>query len=142
MYSNESEKPKCCYFSKIILDHQEWPLRQCGLWPLLNTLGIPITIQRGRKLGYALPEKTKNEMTENVKKYEVLDCPNNKYKICILGRLKKIKISSGLIKSLKSEMGDGPSSCSNFYRDTHTREIGIGQSGLTRNRTLKGEDNG
>ena len=27
---------------------------------------IPITIQRGRKLGYALPVKTRYEMTENV----------------------------------------------------------------------------
>ena len=31
---------------------------------LLNTLDIPITIQRGRKLEYALPVKTKYEMTE------------------------------------------------------------------------------
>ena len=33
---------------------------------LLNTLELPITIQRGRKLGYALPVKTRYEMTENV----------------------------------------------------------------------------
>ena len=31
---------------------------------LLNTLDIPITIPRGRKLGYALPVKTRYEMTE------------------------------------------------------------------------------
>ena len=35
---------------------------------LLNTLDIPITTQRGRKLGYALPVKARYEMTENVKK--------------------------------------------------------------------------
>ena len=35
---------------------------------LLNTLDIPITIQRGRKVGYTLPVKTRYEMTENVKK--------------------------------------------------------------------------
>ena len=34
---------------------------------LLNTLDIPITIQRGRKLGYALPVKTRYEMTKNHK---------------------------------------------------------------------------
>ena len=34
---------------------------------LLNTHDIPITIQRGRKLGYALPVKTRYEMTENQK---------------------------------------------------------------------------
>ena len=69
---------------------------------LLNTLDIPITIQRGRKVRYALPEKTRYEMTENLKQNEVLDCPNHRDKICILRRLKKIKVSSGFVKSLKS----------------------------------------
>ena len=78
---------------------------------LLNTLDIPITIQRARKLGYALPVKTRYEMTENVKKNEVLECPNHRDKICILRRLNKIKGSSGLVKSLKSETDDGFSSC-------------------------------
>ena len=81
---------------------------------LLNTLGIPITIQRGRKLGYALPVKTRYEMTENPKQNEVIDCPNHRDKICMLRRLKKIKGSSGLVKSLRSETDDGISSCSNF----------------------------
>ena len=78
---------------------------------LLNTLDIPITIQRGRKLGYALPVKTRYEMTENQKQNEVVDCPNHRDKICILRRLKKIKSSSGLVKSVTD---DGLSSCSNF----------------------------
>ena len=81
---------------------------------LLNTLDIPITIQRGRKLGYALPVKTRHETIENSKQNEVVDCPNHRDKICILRRLQKIKDSSGLIKSLKSETDDGLSSCSNF----------------------------
>ena len=81
---------------------------------LLNTLDITITIQRGRKLGYALPVKTRYEMTENTKQSEVVDCPNHRDKICILRRLKKIKGLSGLVKSLKSETDDGLSSCSNF----------------------------
>ena len=42
---------------------------------LLNTLDITLTIQRGRKLGYALPVKTQYEMTENVKKNEYLNVP-------------------------------------------------------------------
>ena len=75
---------------------------------------MPITIQRGRKLGYALPVKTRYEMTENPKQIEVIDFPNHRDKICILRRLKKIKGSSGLVKSLKSETDDGLSSCSNF----------------------------
>ena len=53
-------------------------------------------------------------MTENVKENEVLDCPNHRNKICILRRLKKIKDSSDLVKSLKSQTDDGLSSCSNF----------------------------
>ena len=81
---------------------------------LLNTLDIPITIQRGRKLGYALPVKTRYETIENSKQNEVVDCPNHRDKICILRRLQRIKDSSGLIKSLKSETDDGLSSCSNF----------------------------
>ena len=81
---------------------------------VLNNLDIPITSQRGRKLGYALLVKTRYEMTENVKENEVFDCPNHRDKICILRRLKKIKYSSHLVKSLKSETDDGLSSCSKF----------------------------
>ena len=80
----------------------------------MNTLDIPITIQRVRKLGYALPVNTRYGMTENVKENEVLDCPNHRDKICILRRIKKTKNSSGLVKSLKSETDDGLSSCTNF----------------------------
>ena len=57
----------------------------------LINLDIPITIQRGRKLEYALPVKTRFEKTENSKQNEVVDCPNHKDKICILRRLEKIK---------------------------------------------------
>ena len=53
-------------------------------------------------------------MTEKPKQNEVIDCPNHRDKICILRRLKKLKGSSGLVKSLKSETDDGLSSCSNF----------------------------
>ena len=54
---------------------------------LLNTLDIPITIQRGRKLGYALPLKPRFEMTENPKQNEVVDCRNHKDNFSILRRL-------------------------------------------------------
>ena len=90
---------------------------------LLNTLDIPITIQRGRKLGYALPVKTRYEMIKNVKENEVPDSPNHRDKICILRRLKKIKETSGLVKPLKSETDDGLSSCSNFPEKPTLEEI-------------------
>ena len=65
---------------------------------LLNTLDVLITTQRGRKLGYALPVKTRYEMTQNVKENEVIDSPNHWDKIFILRSLKKTKCSSGLVK--------------------------------------------
>ena len=80
----------------------------------LITLDIPITVQRGRRLGYALPVKTRYEMTEIVKVREVLDCPDHEDKICTLRRLKKIKRSSGLVKSIRSETDDRFFSRSNF----------------------------
>ena len=58
---------------------------------LLNTLDIPITIQRGRKLGYALPVKTRYEMTENSKQNEVVDCPNQKGKKLYLETIEENK---------------------------------------------------
>ena len=81
---------------------------------LFNTLDMPITIQRGRKLVSALSVKTRYEMTENHKQNEVVDSPNHRDKICILGRLTKIKDSSVLVKLLKSETDDGLTICSNF----------------------------
>ena len=51
--------------------------------------------------------KTQNKM-------KLLIVPTTGDKICILRRLQRIKDSSGLIKSLKSETDDGLSSCSNF----------------------------
>ena len=98
---------------------------------LLNTLDIPITIQRGRKLGYALPVKTRYEMTENAKENEVLECPNHRDKICILRRLKKLKDSSGLVKSLKSDTDDGLSSCSNFPERPTLEEMEMDKPVLT-----------
>ena len=106
---------------------------------LLNTLDIPIAIQRGRKLGYALPVKTRYEMTENVKEDEVSECPNHRDKIFILRRLNKIKRSSGLVKSLKSETDDGLSSCSNFPERPTLEEMEIDKPVLPEIEHLRGK---
>ena len=45
-----------------------------------------------------------------------------------MSRLKKIKVSSGLIKSLKSETHE----LFELSGKTHTRGIGNGQTGITR----------
>ena len=44
----------------------------------------------------------------------MVDYPNHRDKVCILRLLKKIKGSSGVVKSLKSETDDRLSSCSKF----------------------------
>ena len=51
---------------------------------LLNTLDTTVSIQRGKKLGYALPMKTEYEETQNLKRYNVKDCPNHADKDKIL----------------------------------------------------------
>ena len=80
---------------------------------LLNTLDTMVTIQRGKKLGYALPMKTDYEETQNFKRYSVKDCPNNFDKDKILKRIDEFKSINKLF-SMKSETDDGLSSCSNF----------------------------
>ena len=47
--------------------------------------------------------KTNYEITENLLKIKFFIFLNHKDKNCILSRLKELKISSGLINSLKSE---------------------------------------
>ena len=120
---------------------RSFSITKSGLWVsvLLNTLDIPITIQRGMKLGYALPVKTRYEMTENPKQNEVIDCPNHRDKICILRRLKKIKGSSGLVKSLKSETDDGLSSCSNFPERPTLEEMQMDKPVLPEIEHLRGK---
>ena len=85
----------------------KWPLRQCLVEYFCYTNHNP------------QPVKTRYEMTENVIENEIRDCPNHRDKIFILRRLKKIKCSSGLVKSLKSETDNGLSSCSNFQKDPY-----------------------
>ena len=106
---------------------------------LLNTLDIPITIQRERKLGYALPVKTRYEMTENAKENEILEFPNHRDKICILKRLKKIKDSSGHVKALKSDTNDGLSSCSNFPERPTLEEMEMDKPVLSEIEHLRGK---
>ena len=57
----------------------------------LNTLDTTVSIQRGKKLGYALPMKTDYEETQNLKKYSVKDCPYHVNKDKILKRINEIK---------------------------------------------------
>ena len=80
---------------------------------LLNTLDTTVSIQRGKKLGYALPMKTDYEETQNLERYNVKDCPKHADKEKILKKVIEIKSINKLF-SMKSETDDGLLSCSNF----------------------------
>ena len=80
---------------------------------LLNTLCTTVSIQRGKKLGYALPMRTDYEETQNLKKQIVKYSPYHANKDKILKRVNELKSIHKLF-SMKSETDDGLSSCSNF----------------------------
>ena len=66
-----------------------------------------MTIQRGNKLGYALPLSTGYRSGENSKKHEVTECPLHANQE--LKRISELKSSKKLF-SMKSETDDGLSS--------------------------------
>ena len=78
---------------------------------LLNTEATTVTIQRGKKLDYALPVNTEFQSVENLKKFDVTKCPLHANQECILKRVNELKSSRKLF-SMKSETDDGLSSCS------------------------------
>ena len=80
---------------------------------LMNTLDTTVSIQQGKKLGYALQMRTDYEETQNLKKHSVKDCPNHANKDKILKRINELKSNHKLF-SMKSETDEALSSCSNF----------------------------
>ena len=94
---------------------RSFSLTQSGLCVsvLLNTEATTVTIQRGKKLGYALPLNTDFQSVENLKKFDVTKCPLHANQECIMKRVNELKSSRKLF-SMKSETDDGLSSCSNF----------------------------
>ena len=89
---------------------------------LLNTLDTTVSIQRGKKLGYALPMRTDYEETQNLKKYSVKDCPYHANKDKILKRINELKSIHKLF-SMQSETDDGLSSFSNFPERPSSYEL-------------------
>ena len=59
---------------------------------LLNTEATTVTIQRGKKLGYALPLSTENQSVEKFKKFKVTECPLHANQEQILKRIDKIEL--------------------------------------------------
>ena len=89
---------------------------------LLNTLDTTVSIQRGNKLGFALPMRTDYEETTKLKSHNVKDCPNHANKNMILKRINELKSFKKLF-SMKSETDDGLSSCSNFTERPSSFEL-------------------
>ena len=58
---------------------------------MLNTQATPVTIQRGKKLGYALPLNTEYQSLENLKKFKETECPLHVNQECILKRINEMK---------------------------------------------------
>ena len=78
---------------------------------LLNTLDTPVSIQRERKLGYALPMRTDYEEMPNLKKRRKKDGPIHVNKdlvfrkhVCHVNRWKKLKLP--LRKTESSEFNE------------------------------------
>ena len=96
--------------SSVILD-RSFTVTRNGLCVsvLLNTLDTMVSIQRGKKLGYAFPMRTDYEETQNLKRFNVKDCPYQANKGIIFKRIIEFKSIHKLF-SMKSETDDGLSS--------------------------------
>ena len=89
---------------------------------LWNTLETMVSIQLGRKPGYALPMRTGYEETPNLKKFHVKDCPFHADKGLILKRINEMKSLKKMF-SMRSETNDGLSSCSSFPERPSSYEL-------------------
>ena len=105
---------------------------------LLNTEATTVTIQRGKKLGYALPLNTDFQSVENLKKFDVTKCPLHANQECIMRRVNELKSSRKLF-SMKSETDDGLSSCSNFPERPTEAELAANKPVLPEIEHLKGK---
>ena len=125
--------------SSVILG-RSFSLTQSGqcVSVLLNTEATTVTIQRGKKLGYALPLNTDFQSKENLKKFDVTKCLLHANQECILKRVNELKYSRKLF-SMKSETDDGLSSCSNFPERPTETELAANKPVLTEIEHLKGK---
>ena len=111
---------------------RSFSLTQSGLCVsvLLNTEATTVTIQRGKKLDYALSLSTEYRSVENSKKYEVTEFPLHANQECILKRISELKASKKLF-SVKSETDDGCLVAPIFLREHQKNRISIEQAGPT-----------
>ena len=105
---------------------------------LLNKLDTTISIQRGKKLGYALPMRTDYEETQNLKRNSVKDCPYHAKNDLISKRINEFK-SIHKFFSMESETDDGLLSCSNFPERPSSYELESDKRVLPQIEHLKGK---
>ena len=119
---------------------RSFSLTQSGLCVsvLLNTEATTVTIQRGKKLGYALPLNTDFQSVEKLKKFDVTKCPLHANQECIMKRMNELNSSRKLF-SMKSETDDGLSSCSNFPERPTETELAANKLVLPEIEHLKGK---
>ena len=119
---------------------RSFSLTQSGLCVsvLLNTEATTVTIQRGKKLGYALPLNTDFQSVVNLKKFDVTKCPLHADQECIMKRVNELKSSRKLF-SMKSETDDGRSGCSNFPARPTETELAANKPVLPEIENLKGK---
>ena len=119
---------------------RSFSLTQSGLCVsvLLNTEATTVTIQRGKKLGYALPLNKDFQSVENLKKFDVTKRPLHANQECILKRVNELNSSRKLF-SMKSETDDVLSSGSNFPERPTAIEFAANKPVLTEIEHLKGK---
>ena len=119
---------------------RSFSLTQNGLCSsvLLNTEATTVTIQRGKKLAYALPLNTDFQSVEILKKIVVTKSPLHANQECILKRVKELKSSRKLFL-MKSETDDGLSSCSIFPERPTETELAAKKPVLPEIEHLKGK---
>ena len=97
-----------------------------------------MTMQRGRKLGYTLPLNTDYQSVENFKRFDLTKCPLHANQERILKRISELKSSKKQF-SMKSEINDGLSSCSNFPERPTETELAASKPVLAEIEHLKGK---
>ena len=119
---------------------RSFSLTQSGLCVsvLLNTEATTVTIQRGKKLGYALLLNTDFHSVVNLKKFDVNKCSLHANQECIMKRVNELKSSRKLF-SMKSETDDRLSSCSNFPERPIETELAANKPVLPEIEHLKGK---
>ena len=105
---------------------------------LLNTLDTTVSIQRGKKLGYALTMRTDYEETQNLKRYSVKDCPYHASKDEISKKINEFKSISKQFLII-FETDDGLSSCLNFPERPSSYELESDKPVLPEIERLKGK---